>query len=185
MKINYTSLVFKLGRLLNKRVYVFPFNREQDTQLDFLNKYHSILKECKENKHVALTLPEYCLSFKLKTIELCRNENTAEAKKILEIEDWINCNAKDILDESDEILSVKYQLVYSVGLQKTLDGGKLRWEIPQYVLKLAEKHLEKLNLIYPTSIEYKKDNDMKQAFASIRLLNIDHYEELIRKICFF
>lgn len=65
MKINYTSLVFKLGRLLNKRVYVFPFNREQDTQLDFLNKYHSILKECKENKHVALTLPEYCLSFKL------------------------------------------------------------------------------------------------------------------------
>jgi hypothetical protein len=184
MKINYTSLVFKLGRLLNKRVYVFPFNREQDTQLDFLNKYHSILKECKENKHVALTLPEYCLSFKLKTIELCRNENTAEAKKILEIEDWINCNAKDILDESDEILSVKYQLVYSVGLQKTLDGGKLRWEIPQYVLKLAEKHLEKLNLIYPTSIEFKKDNDMKQTFASIRLLNIDHYEELIRKICF-
>lgn len=88
------------------------------------------------------------------------------------------------MDESDEILSVKYQLVYSVGLQKTLDGGKLRWEIPQYVLKLAEKHLEKLNLIYPTSIEYKKDNDMKQAFASIRLLNIDHYEELIRKICF-
>jgi len=140
--MNYNSLVFKLGRLLNKRIYVFPFNREIDTEPENMQIYFDVLNECKENKHVVLTMPEYCLSFKLKTIEMCRLENKKEAKKLIEIEKWLIANVKDILDESDEILTVKYQLVYSVGRQAPLDGGKLRWEISQNVLELARRCLQ-------------------------------------------
>ncbi len=185
MNMNYNSLVFKLGRLLNKRIYVFPFNREIDTEPENMKIYFDVLNECKENKHVALTMPEYCLSFKLKTIEMCRLENKKEAKKLIEIEKWLIANVKDILDESDEILTVKYQLVYSVGRQAPLDGGKLRWEISQNVLELARRCLSELKKKYPESIELNEISGSKQSFPSIRLLNMEPYNELIKKICYY
>ena len=184
MTMNYSSLVFKLGNLLNKRVYIFPFSREINTNVENLTIYHEILKECLSNKHVLLTLPEYCLSFKLKTIELCRpGSSLEEAVKLIEIEKWLEKYSKDILDESDEILSVKYQLVYSVGTQSILDGGKLRWEVAQNILKLGSINLKKLKNKYPDSIEYIGNISHIQAFPTIRLLNREPYDELVRMIC--
>lgn len=187
MNINYNSLVFKLGNLLNKRVYILPFNREINTGSKNLSIYHETLKECLTNKHVVLTLAEYCLSFKLKTIESCRPGslfNLEEASKLIDIQKWLETYSKDILDESDEILSVKYQLVYSVGTQSILDGGKLRWEVAQNVLKLASSNLKKLKDKYPDSIEYIEKSSYRQAFPTIRLLNMQPYEELMQNICF-
>lgn len=34
---------------------------------------------------------------------------------------------RDVLDESDEILSPKYQLIYTIGDRQEMDGGTLRW----------------------------------------------------------
>jgi hypothetical protein len=181
--MNYNSLVFKLGRLLNKRVYIFPFNREIETNIENMQIYYNILNECKINKHVALTLPEYCLSFKLKTIELCREEDTKEAEKLIYIEKWLYNHAKDILDESDEILTVKYQLVYSIGHQAQLDGGKLRWEIAKDVLKLARICLKELKNNHPNSIEFNENDDLKQSFPLIRLLDTEVCDDLAKKIC--
>ncbi len=185
MNMNYNSLVFKLGRLLNKRVYIFPFNREIETNIENMQIYYNILNECKINKHVALTLPEYCLSFKLKTIELCREEDTKEAEKLIYIEKWLYNHAKDILDESDEILTVKYQLVYSIGDQAQLDGGKLRWEVARDVLELTRICLKELKKVYPNSIEFKKNFGKKQSFPLIRLLDTEVYDDLVKKICYY
>ena len=184
ININYNLLCFKIGGLLNKRVYIFPFNRDIDSNIDNMNIYLDLLKECKEKKHVALSLPEYCLSFKLKTMEMCRVKDGIEAKKLIEIEKWLNLNAKDMFDESDEILSVKYQLVYSVGSQSILDGGKSRWEVAKNVLNLCKNKIKILkDKKYNDSIEYLEDEDFPQAFPSIRLLNNESYDELKENIC--
>jgi len=167
MNMNYNSLVFKLGRLLNKRVYIFPFNREIETNIENMQIYYNILNECKINKHVALTLPEY------------------EAEKLIYIEKWLYNHAKDILDESDEILTVKYQLVYSIGHQAQLDGGKLRWEIAKDVLELTRICLKELKNDFPKSIEFNENFDKKQSFPLIRLLDTEVYDDLVKKICYY
>ncbi|CAF4730803.1 unnamed protein product, partial [Rotaria socialis] len=46
---------------------------------------------------------------------------------MLSTQRWIKTYVRDILDESDEILHVKYQLIYSIGGQKQVDGGLERW----------------------------------------------------------
>jgi Protein of unknown function (DUF3638) len=41
---------------------------------------------------------------------------------MLAVQRWLKRFARDILDESDEILHVKYQLVYTIGSQQPVDG---------------------------------------------------------------
>jgi Protein of unknown function (DUF3638). len=48
------------------------------------------------------------------------------------------------LDESDEILNVKYQLVYTIGKQSQITCGPLRWQVSQAVLEIAKTHFKDL-----------------------------------------
>ena len=87
-----------------------------------------------------MTQPEYILSFELKYLELALSEKNAsdfnEFQKILDYQDRF---CRDILDESDEILNVKYQLIYTVGLQKDLDKGFFRWSIISNLIMIVQE----------------------------------------------
>ena len=181
---NYIYLKHSLGCLLNKRIYSVPFNRDIDP--NHIETYSMIMKECFDLGGFILTLPEHCLSMNLKMIDLC-NSNENIANKFINLSKFLKSNCKDILDESDELLSVKYQLVYSIGKQSNLDGNKLRWEIMQDVLYLARKNLKKMKFIYDEEfsnlVEFKKVIQHKQAFPIIRLLNQKIYSDLCKRIC--
>ena len=72
---------------------------------------------------------------------------------------------------------------YSIGQQAQLDGGKLRWEIAKDVLELVRICLKELRNNYPKSIEFNENNDLKQSFPLIRLLDTEVYDDLVKKIC--
>ena len=50
----------------------------------------------------------------------------------------------DIVDESDEILRYKYQLLYTVGSQQAVDGGSRRWKVVQEMLNLVRRNADRL-----------------------------------------
>jgi hypothetical protein len=54
---------------------------------------------------------------------------------------WLETYVRDVLDESDEILHIKYQLIYIIGGQQQIDGGAERWKIIQSVLHLVKNML--------------------------------------------
>ncbi|KAL9651875.1 hypothetical protein ABK040_000221 [Willaertia magna] len=169
-KINYSSLVFKLGGLLNRRVITIPFNRQIKFSLSDIKELKKTYEQCMKEKGILLTVPEHRLSFKLKGLEIKNDENLTLS--LIELQDWLNNNVRDILDESDEILHVRYQLVYTIGSQFPIRGDSLRWTIPQEIFKLIKKHIEKFFTIYgPTKIEYIADHKMPHAFPHIRLLD--------------
>jgi hypothetical protein len=45
------------------------------------------------------------------------------------------------LDESDEVLHVKYQLVYTLGKQLPVTGGTIRWTVIQDLLSILPEEL--------------------------------------------
>ncbi|CAF3125226.1 unnamed protein product [Rotaria sp. Silwood2] len=47
---------------------------------------------------------------------------------MLTVQQWLKQYVRDVLDESDEILHVEYQLIYTVGGQEQGDGGAERWK---------------------------------------------------------
>ena len=73
----------------------------------------------------------------------------------LSLQKWLHSHARDILDESDEILHARFQLVYSVGPQQHMDGYPDRWTIIQQVLRLVKKHVYSISRYVPDSIEYE------------------------------
>ncbi|XP_031636747.1 uncharacterized protein LOC116349465 [Contarinia nasturtii] len=131
---NLKSLRQYLGGMLNRRIYVFPCRRDLPIN-KYVTQIHNMYKECMQNKGVILTLPEYRLSFQLKIYESVAKHDLESAQRFLDVHQWINENVRNILDESDAILHAKYQLIYTVGNQRSIDGGSQRWFVIQALLK--------------------------------------------------
>ncbi|CAF5038558.1 unnamed protein product, partial [Rotaria socialis] len=106
-------------------------------------------------RDVVLTSPEDILSFDLLTIDKCRRNEFDVGRSMLSTQRWMKTYVRDILDESDEILHVKYQLIYSIGGQKQVDGGFERWRTIQSVLNLVKKHATSIATDYSDDISYK------------------------------
>jgi hypothetical protein len=149
-----------------------------DTQVD---KIFNRLKQGLSNYDVVLTSPEDILSFDLLTIDKCRRNEFDVGRSMLSIQRWIKTFVRDILDESDEILHVKYQLIYSIGRQQQVDGGLERWKIVQSVLNLVKIHATNIAQQYTNDIFYKP-SDRQSNFPEFRLLNHRPFPELCQRI---
>ncbi|KAJ7035592.1 hypothetical protein C8F04DRAFT_1258798 [Mycena alexandri] len=125
--------------LANRRLFYLPFSR--DIHLDFakIQQIFALFKECAESGGILLCQPEHILSLKLMGLNaLTQSEDSEETRMLREIQDWLNDTARDILDESDEILNVRYQLIYTVGTSRPLEGRPWRWNITQTVFSLLQ-----------------------------------------------
>ena len=89
------------------------------------------------------------------------------ASKWLSLQKWLHSHARDILDESDEILHARFQLVYTIGPQEHMDGYPDRWTITQQVLRLVKKHIYSLSR-YAPDIEYERGPP--GSFPHVRIL---------------
>lgn len=177
---NVNSLRHTLGGLLNRRIYVVPCRRDVDFDLSLTAAIKSAYVECMQQQGVVVTLPEYRLSFQLKGYEFARKGNTQLASAIVDLQKLLDTNSRDILDESDDILSVKYQLIYTVGSQVTIGGGNLRWEVIQNLLKRLPKIILSLfNEFGNSAIEYFEEDIANSSIFPFCLLRSDVYPELI------
>jgi hypothetical protein len=126
-----------LGGLTNRRVFYLPFDRSLRPDLDLAKKLHNLFVECMITGGILLCQPEHILSFKLMALEtLSSSPSTTLCDTLLNAQRWLEANARDILDESDEIFNPKYQLIYTAGTQHAPDGGSMRWKLVQEVFDL-------------------------------------------------
>nr|XP_047135562.1 uncharacterized protein LOC124812700 [Hydra vulgaris] len=181
LNTNIELLVDKLGGLLNRRVYIVPCRRDINfNPLKILRVY----TECLLGRGLMLTTPEHRLSLNLKTLEHCRKKSE-EALNFYQLRCWHQKHICDVLEEADEILNVKYQVVYTLGEQLHFDGGALMWVISQAVLKLVNKFGEKTFQKYGEDcIEHYVEKSRYDSFSHIRFLtnNKEVYDYMCRLI---
>lgn len=173
--MNLAILQFAIGGLLNRRVSTIPCRRDMKIDEDCAEAILKCYQESLEMKDVVLTLPEHRLSFRLLGYDkMFRSKGTdILGQKLLSVENWLRQYARDILDESDELFSVKYQLVYTVGEKIPIDGGDLRWSVSQALLEIVQKLGPQLLLDYGESmVEFgtKHDSQGSHEFPHFRLL---------------
>ena len=178
---NYQSLRYKLGGFFNRRVLPFSCRRDMNLNTLQISQIFNRLQYALNHRHVILTSPEDILSFDLLTIDKCRRNEFDVSRLILSIQSWLKRFARDVLDESDEILHVKYQLVYSVGGQQQVDGGMERWKMIQLVLNLVKKYAASMAEQYPKEIFYRISTRSSH-FSEIRLLSHQPFARLCRQI---
>ncbi|KAK7031583.1 hypothetical protein R3P38DRAFT_3507220, partial [Favolaschia claudopus] len=129
----------RITNLVNRRLFYFPFNRDIDLDAAKIQQIFSLFKQCAQTGGILLCQPEHILSFQLMGLHaFSKSESKQETYRLREAQNWLNSTARDILDESDEILNVRYQLIYTIGTSTAPDGRPWRWQITQAVFTLLE-----------------------------------------------
>jgi hypothetical protein len=140
----FQLLVERLSGLAQRRIFYVPFSRALSINSSKVQMYRDLMKECMDAKGILVVQPDHILSFQLMAVDRQLSPRNHAAQDILQAQLWLDNHTRDILDESDEILHVRYQLVYTVGLQRSLQGHPERWTTTQQVLSLVAKHAARL-----------------------------------------
>ncbi|KAI9728103.1 MAG: hypothetical protein M1834_007819 [Cirrosporium novae-zelandiae] len=149
----FQLLVKKLGGLVGRRIFHLPISRSFRFELDQVLKIKKICQECMLAGGVLLMQPEHLLSLELMGVEHLLSEKKRVGKSLIQIQQWLNTNSRDILDESDEILSVHFELIYTIGSQQMVEFSPDRWITVQNILGLVGGFAEKALAMFPEGLE--------------------------------
>ena len=134
--------------MLGRRCVTIPFTRDVKIPSNLKNLYMELQKELA----VLITIPEHLKSFDLKIHEASQPLSC----QLQEIDDWQRSHVRDVLDESDEILHFRNQLVYPMGDPVDLDGGNLRWQVCDAIVRACAIHFEEIQTNADIEFEQEK-----------------------------
>lgn len=152
-------LINRLSGLAHRRIYYLPFGRQIPVDGQIVQQLKSLYTECMQEGGILLVQPEHILSLKLMGIDRLISSSTrievSTSNQLRDMQNWLTAHARDILDESDEILHVRYQLVYTVGEQQMLENHPDRWMVTQRLLQLTAIHIAQLARDNPEHLKYE------------------------------
>ncbi|KAH7118310.1 hypothetical protein EDB81DRAFT_667818 [Dactylonectria macrodidyma] len=173
-------LVSKLGGLLNHQVYHMPFSRKLKLSTSDATSIDRLCKECMERGGVLLVQPEHILSFKLMGIESHGSGQEDLGRILLNTQHLFTMSSRDLVDESDENFSVKFELVYTMGTQRPIELSPERWMLIQRLLGIVTKVAEAIQRQLPASIELS--HQITGRFPRTRIVRSDAKELLLNKV---
>lgn len=175
----FEILLSKLGGLIGRRIYQFPFARTlklTHLQVQVLEKHFT---QCAEVGGVILVQPEHILSFQLMAIEVAITAEKKLAGSLWRAREFLEAKARDIVDESDENFSTKFELIYTMGVQRPVEHGPDRWIVIQQVLGIVVKYARTAHKKFPRGIEL--DDQGRLSFPLIRFLTQEASDEVLRE----
>jgi hypothetical protein len=137
-------------------------------------------EKCMAEGGVLLVQPEHILSLKLMCLECFVSGRDAIGCSLLRTLGFFKEYARDVVDESDENFSVKFELIYTMGVQRPLELTPQRWVIVQELLNIMRLIAPSVKQDYPRSIEVEERS--LGSFPRIRLLQKDAELELFRRV---
>nr|POE46995.1 hypothetical protein CFP56_00327 [Quercus suber] len=173
-------MIVKLGGLLGRRVYYMPFSRALKVSPASADGIHQLLRECMSTGGILLVQPEHLLSFKLMGLESLIEGENAVGNSMVRSQDFCDQYSRDLVDESDENFSVKFELIYTIGKQKAVDLSPERWSCIHEILGMFRDYSYSTSLMFPDSIEIKHCSPGQ--FPRTRILKEDAQNELFRRI---
>ncbi|CAE8648543.1 unnamed protein product, partial [Polarella glacialis] len=154
------------GGVLGRKVFLMPFHRDVNLDLDDVRAMHSSIDHCRRAGGVLLVAVEHRLSSQLKWHEL---RMKGEAALCSALSDLFAVPARELLDESDEVLRHKYQLIYAVGSHVPLPDGTDRWLSAEALLRVL-RSARVLQVLNSDVAECKLSPERPEAFSRLRLL---------------
>ncbi|KEQ74499.1 hypothetical protein M436DRAFT_34467, partial [Aureobasidium namibiae CBS 147.97] len=167
-------LMQRLGGLLGHRICHVPFSRKTTINNSTIRGVSEIADGCRTHRGIMIVLPEEILSMKLMSREKIVSESVL-ASSILDLQHFLKTHCRDVIDESDEILGIRSQLIYPVGSQHMLDGKSDRWIIAQGVLRQVKQHVITLAERFPSQLNAHMGS---KSFPDIKFLDPGVFEKL-------
>jgi Protein of unknown function (DUF3638) len=178
----FQVLVSRLSGLPNRPIFYVPISRNLRMKSSIVRKIRGLFERCIKEGGVLVVQPEHILSLKLMYVDILlrpgplRNiRERSMTYKLGRLQDWLAVVSRDVLDECDEILHARYQLVYSAGKLIPVDDHPNRWATIQQVFGRLQAHAMKLHTRFPEMFEV----DTKLgAFPTIHLLDSSVFHQI-------
>jgi Protein of unknown function (DUF3638)/Protein of unknown function (DUF3645) len=176
----FQMLVSKLGGLLDRRVYHMPFSRALRLGEAEANAIGSIYRDCMANGGILFVQPEHILSFKLMGLECLILGKETVGRSLLSTQEFFDTSSRDIVDESDENFSVKFELIYTMGMQRPVELSPERWICIQQVLDLVKLFAPSVEKEFPLSMEVNER--WPGSFPRTRVLRPDAQQRIFGRV---
>jgi len=171
----------RICHLSDRRLFYLPFSRDVKLDVHKIQTIVDLFKECGRVGGVLVCQPEHILSFQLMSLDtLCRDGDTDGGRILLDAQNWFDQQSRDILDESDEILSVRYQLIYTVGTPTPLQGQPNRWQTVQEIFTLLRASLAGLATEFTEELELETTGAHR--FPRTRILSLECGRHLMQNM---
>lgn len=181
----FRLLVQKLSGLTNRRIFFMPFSRSVKLDVEKAKLVRELYEECMRIGGILLIQPEHMLSFKLMGLDqLFDDKNQEVAEILLDCQRWLETNSRDILDESDEILHVRHELIYTLGQSKSVDFSPTRWTIVQQIFSIIQQHVVSIQKRFPQGLEVEELSGISSSggFSITRILQRKAGEALFSQV---
>lgn len=176
----YQMLVSKLAGLLNRQVYLLPFSRDIRMDIQRAESIHRLVTICMNEGGVLMVQPEHLLSLQLMELECQISSNKEAAERLSLIRELFDHASRDIVDESDENFSVKFELIYTLGQQCSIEDSPSRWVTIQEVLGLVAQFASKAKSELSESLEFDDRNN--EGYPIVRFLQADAGEVVLNRV---
>ncbi|ESZ97758.1 hypothetical protein SBOR_1840 [Sclerotinia borealis F-4128] len=176
-------LVKKLGGMINRRIFFLPISRALQMDVEEAKQVREIYETCMSSGGVLLVQPEHLLSFELMGLDmvLSGDKDANVGRVINDTQTWLLQHSRDILDESDEILNVRFELIYTVGRQTPIDFAPDRWMLIQRVLAILKFCVQNLGQQYQNDLEVENLPE-NGSFVRFRVLRPTVGDLLVEKV---
>ena len=177
----YTYLHNNLSAsILGVKIYTMPFCRDFPLDLSSVATMKSAIDDCRICGGALVVAPEHRLSLELKVKEMHHNgEHDIAARieqDILEQDIWC-----DIIDECDEVLRHRYQLIYAIGKDQKLPGGINRWRAVQAILSVLTHNEEIQEFLHLHPKACKLVNNSRSEWGEIQFFDGESLEEMLAR----
>eukprot|EP01040_Poterioochromonas_malhamensis_P010414 gene10414-11330_t len=170
------ELIHKLG-LLGVKCFHFKSRRCFALESEIIEYLETI------PRLVLLMIPEDKQSFEIRMAE-GRQANTLNADKS---QSFINENTLTIIDESDDVLHPRNQLIWTYGTNAPIEDSLLRYRLPQIILsklKLHELGVGDDYLLYEDNIDYPQlcDDVTQELFVRLSRSDLLIFQRTLREV---
>jgi len=163
--------------IFSMKLLMLPFSRDVQLTHQRVIAMHSLLDFCRANSGFVIVAPEHRLSLELKIKELELGKMSALAAELRKVKDypWI-----DVLDESDELLHHRFQLIYAIGSVQELPAGSHRWCAAQALLGAIHGD-RKVNRWIEANQQFalRSEESSKEAFRPIQITSQNSMAKMI------
>lgn len=176
----FHMLMVTLGGMINRQIFHLPFSRAIKLTTDDALAIADQCRQCQQIGGIMLLQPEHILSFKLMGLETLINGQDSVSRLLLETQHMFDTKSRDIVDESDENFSVKFELIYPLGAQRSIDFAPNRWFLIQAVLEILRGHAREVVESMPESVSFQEGP--AGSFPRIRMLKPDATSLMMSKV---
>ncbi|KAF5986478.1 hypothetical protein FCOIX_1537 [Fusarium coicis] len=176
----HQMLTSKLAGLLDRPVFLLPFSRDIRMDPQRADSIHRLVTRCMSEGGILMVQPEHLLSLQLMELECQIGSDKEAAERLSSIRELFDHTSRDIVDESDENFSVKFELIYTLGRQCSIEDSPSRWKVIQEVLGLVAQFAREAKSEFSKSLEF--DDRNKGRYPIIRFLQAEAGEVVLDRV---